>query len=94
MASLIARAQNSYMLGSTSPSSLIQTACFLPCLGTATSVAVVAELSVMAFSMGVESCAVLAKENAASNRSADNMRIIDFIPLIYQVFVEKMMDLS
>ena len=47
----MARAQNSYMVGSTSPSSLIQTACFL---GATISVAAL----VVSFATEVESVAV------------------------------------
>ena len=75
----MARAQNSNMDGSTSPSSLIQTACFLVSWVMTESVAVFVE------STGVIDV-VSAKQNAASTKRVEKIRSNNFIPSIYEDF--------
>lgn len=86
----MARAQNSYMAGSTSPSSLIQTACFLA--------SVISAVLGVAESFFAESIVAIsaAKVNVARNvkRSSNFVRI--FISSMYkdlfyteQIFVKK-----
>lgn len=70
MASPMARAQNSYMAGSTSPSSLIQTACFFG-----------AEISVLAVSTTVVESANV---NVAKNAKKRNIFVIIFMLSMYK----------
>ena len=72
---LDSRAQNSYMAGSTSPSSLIQTACFLG-----------AEISVFteSFFTGSTTAVVSASENAVKNARKRNNFVNIFISSMYK----------
>ena len=96
----MARAQKSYMEGSTSPSNLIQTACFLLSavlaavsrLAESVAVLIAESVAVMALaevSAVAVSCVVPAKPNAASIIRTEKTLVSNFMALIYEVLGAK-----